>query len=95
MRSSDRINLSCTDSLKSLLALSHSDVMIVELTESEVVVLMEREFVKRAALGGVQLWGKLAYLLTSSRQSGILHRIRRLPLSTVCASPGIIAPEVL
>jgi hypothetical protein len=51
MRSSDQINPSCTDSLKSLLALSHSDVMIVELTESEVVVLMERAFVKRAALG--------------------------------------------
>jgi hypothetical protein len=57
MRSSDRINLSCTNSLKSLLALSHSDVMIVELTESEVVVLMERAFVKRAALGGCAALG--------------------------------------
>jgi hypothetical protein len=37
--------------------------MVIELIELEVVVLMKHEFAKRAALGGAQLWGKLAYSL--------------------------------
>jgi hypothetical protein len=39
--------------------------MVIELIELEVVVLMKHEFAKRAALGGAQLWGKLAYYLIS------------------------------
>jgi hypothetical protein len=37
--------------------------MVIELIELEVVVLMKHEFAKRAALGGAQLWGKLAYAI--------------------------------
>jgi hypothetical protein len=44
-----------------LLALSHIGVVFIARIEKEVVMLIEREIAKRAALRGAQLWGHLAY----------------------------------